>query len=152
MKKVLVVPGDHKACGYYRMIQPATVLNIMSNQIKCIISPGEIIMVNDMDILYIQRCCSPTLLETLSKVKNTCPKLKIFIDFDDLIFTSNVGSIPDYNLCRTSRTMMESSRSAFLMTSIETPSDSIRQGISVFPEGRQFSARKGIRFRQAASR
>lgn len=100
MKKVLVVPGDNKACGYYRMIQPATVLNIMSNQIKCIISPGEIIMVNDMDILYIQRCCSPTLLETLSKVKNTCTKLKIFIDFDDLIFTSNVGSLPDYNLCR----------------------------------------------------
>ena len=100
MKKVIVVPGDNGACGYYRMVQPATVLNAMSKEIKCIISPGEIIMVNDVDILYIQRCCSENLLTVLAKVKSQSNKLKIYVDFDDLLFTSKDGSLPSYNLCR----------------------------------------------------
>lgn len=94
MKNILFVIGDTGACGYYRMNQPAQVLNYLSKEITCITTFGDIIP--SYDYMYIQRCCNQKILDTLAKLKEQNSKLKLFIDFDDLIFGQE---LPEYNLC-----------------------------------------------------
>jgi len=92
------VPGDRLGCGYYRIVQPATVIKSLTDN-KVSITEGDIYPRDCTDIIYMQRATSRNILKQWPKIKKYYPNIRMICDYDDILWNYNGQSVPKYNLC-----------------------------------------------------
>lgn len=93
-----IIPGDIGACGYYRLIQVANMLQSIGKDVY--LFPPTKFKGIGQDIIYTQRITSNGSLEPLLKFKETTG-IKLIVDFDDLTWLYKGEGLPDYNYCKT---------------------------------------------------
>ncbi len=93
-----IIPGDTGACGYYRLIQVANMLQGIGKEVY--LFPPTKFKGIGQDIIYTQRITSNGSLEPLLKFKESTG-VKLIVDFDDLTWLYKGEGLPDYNYCKT---------------------------------------------------
>lgn len=97
--KILAVPGDEFACGIYRIINPARLMQ-MAGEDMTIAPAGKFRYNNNLDVIYTQRITSEASLSALKGLKEKTG-VKIVVDFDDLTWEYKGEGLPEYNYCNT---------------------------------------------------
>ena len=92
-----IVPADTSGCGYYRLMQQATLLHQLKKPV--VLSTPSTFIGFKSDVTYTQRILSDNLFEKLIDFKKQTGT-KFIIDYDDLIWEYKGESLPEYNLCR----------------------------------------------------
>ncbi len=132
--RALFVPADVGACGHYRILQQAEMLMMARKDVN-IVPPGHYHGIGQT-VTLTQRICSKKTLEAVKKFKEITGS-KIIIDFDDLIWTQNGDSLPEYNWCRDhidangNREAMESMLSE-VADKVTVSTDGLKKSISEF--------------------
>lgn len=97
-KKIDIVPLGVDACGYYRLAQQGRLLQMMNRDVT--LSPALKFRFIGQDVLYTQRLCSEGLLKAVKDFKEKT-KIKIYCDFDDLVWEYLGEGLPEYNWVNT---------------------------------------------------
>ena len=97
--RVLAVPGDYSGCGWYRVIQPARMLQ--NNGFDITLAPaGQYRGMSEITTLFTQRLKTPQILDGLEMYKKKSG-VSVVCDFDDILWMTDSGeTVPEYNFCR----------------------------------------------------
>lgn len=95
--RINIIPGDTGACGYYRLTQAANLLQMFGQDVT--LSPEHTFRAIGQDIIYTQRLCSEGALKPMLEFKEKTG-IKIYVDFDDMIWNYKGEGLPEYNWCR----------------------------------------------------
>jgi hypothetical protein len=97
MSTVNIVPADNSACAHYRLLQVARLLQLKGLDVT--ISPaGKFRAMAECDTIYTQRLSNTKLLKQILDFKKATG-VKMIVDWDDLVWKDQRGTIPDYNWC-----------------------------------------------------
>jgi len=97
MIKVLFVPGDLGACGYYRMLQQMRHLQLEYGDV-CPVYLGPLtLQYAGQQVTVAQRVVSPTSLQALINFKEN-HHTKVVLDYDDLLWEPHEGKLHKYNM------------------------------------------------------
>lgn len=95
--QILAVPGDNFACGVYRIINPALLMQLNGNDLT--LGPATKFRYNNYDVIWTQRLTSEGSLSALKSLKDRTG-VKLIVDFDDLTWNYKGEGLPDYNYCK----------------------------------------------------
>lgn len=97
MSVINIVPADTSACSHYRLLQVARLLQLKGLDVT--VSPaGKFRAMSQVDTVYTQRLCNTKLLQQILDFKKATG-VRVIVDYDDLVWKDERGTIPDYNWC-----------------------------------------------------
>lgn len=97
MSTLNIIPADNSACAHYRLLQIGRLLQLKGLDVT--ISPaGKFRAMAQCDTIYTQRLSNTKLLKQILDFKKSTG-VRVIVDFDDLVWKDERGSIPEYNWC-----------------------------------------------------
>ena len=96
---ILMVPQGQDACGVYRIINPAHLMQEADTK-TTLTSRCDMRAASLYDVMYTQRICSEASLKAVKNIKDKTG-IKVIVDFDDLVWDYKDGyGLPEYNVCK----------------------------------------------------